>query len=398
MSEQMERTQYQGIYQRRSDNRRNHRDGKIDVCFYYSIKIDGSKKWKKVGWKSEGYTVQIAREMRADHMQALRRGEPVPPHQMEIDEAAKGIMTFGQAWTLYAEKCLPALSRSEYEEARYQNHIAPYFAETRLDAIKALDLETFKQELAAKGLGAASVKLVLSNIRRVYNKMTEWELYDGRIPTAGIKMPKVDNARIRYLTPIEADLLLKALKIHSATWWQISYLSLYTGMRLGEVLSLTRSDLDLSAGVIHVRDAKGGTRMAQMNDSVKALFAEMPAGLQSDLIFPARGTTNKVTHSSKIFIKVVEGLGFNQGVTDPRQKVVFHTLRHTFASWLAISGVPLYTISSLMGHASLEMTKRYAHLCPDAKREAVGKLELMGGQSRFASESQPLVLTKRRSK
>jgi integrase len=73
----------------------------------------------------------------------------------------------------------------------------------------------------------------------------------------------------------------------------------------------------------------------------------------------ATSATRKVTDASNTFVRVVEALGLNQGVTDDRQKVVFHTLRYTFAFWLAISGVPLYTISVLMGHSSMEMTKRY---------------------------------------
>ena len=63
-------------------------------------------------------------------------------------------------------------------------------------------------------------------------------------------------------------------------------------------------------------------------------------------------------------------LGLNKDISDGRQKVVFHTLRHTFASWLVQKGTPLYTVAELMGHTSLEMTQRYAHLAPDTMRKA----------------------------
>ena len=68
---------------------------------------------------------------------------------------------------------------------------------------------------------------------------------------------------------------------------------------------------------------------------------------------------------------------FNNGVTDPRQKITFHTLRHTFASWLAINGTPILTIKELLGHQSLAMTERYSHLSPDHKRQAVDGIEAM---------------------
>ena len=55
--------------------------------------------------------------------------------------------------------------------------------------------------------------------------------------------------------------------------------------------------------------------------------------------------------------------------------MVFHTLRHTFGSWLAMSGVPLYTIAKLMGHSDQETTQRYAHLCPDVQRLAIDHMQ-----------------------
>ena len=76
-----------------------------------------------------------------------------------------------------------------------------------------------------------------------------------------------------------------------------------------------------------------------------------------------------------VFSNVVRDIGFNNEIRNSNQKVVFHTLRHTFCSWLAMKGVPLYTISELVGHKSLEMTKRYAKLSPDYKRDALKHLK-----------------------
>jgi integrase len=78
---------------------------------------------------------------------------------------------------------------------------------------------------------------------------------------------------------------------------------------------------------------------------------------------------------SKTFERVVEDLGLNRGVDDARDKVVFHSLRHTFCSWLAINGEPLRVIQELAGHKSIAMTERYSHLSPDRKREAIKRLK-----------------------
>ncbi|MDL2279575.1 tyrosine-type recombinase/integrase [Desulfovibrio sp. OttesenSCG-928-G11] len=90
------------------------------------------------------------------------------------------------------------------------------------------------------------------------------------------------------------------------------------------------------------------------------------------------------------FARTVDALGLNNTgemvknakgelipvrITDARHRVVFHTLRHTFASWLVQQGTPLYTVAELMGHSTLEMTRRYSHLAPDTLRKAALSLQ-----------------------
>lgn len=67
-------------------------------------------------------------------------------------------------------------------------------------------------------------------------------------------------------------------------------------------------------------------------------------------------------------------MGFNKNVSDPRQRVVFHTLRHTYASWLAEAGTDIYTIGKLLGHSTVQMSARFAHLGAGAMQEAVKRL------------------------
>ena len=74
------------------------------------------------------------------------------------------------------------------------------------------------------------------------------------------------------------------------------------------------------------------------------------------------------------FREAVEALGFNEGISDSRQKVVFHTLRHSYASWLAEAGTDIYTIGKLLGHSTVQMSARYAHLGPGAMQVAVKRL------------------------
>jgi site-specific recombinase XerD len=71
----------------------------------------------------------------------------------------------------------------------------------------------------------------------------------------------------------------------------------------------------------------------------------------------------------------------DESATDRRQKVVFHTLRHTCASWFVMSGVDLYTVKNIMGHSTIAMTERYAHLAPNYLKKAVSMMKASLNQS-----------------
>tara|TARA_B100000686_G_scaffold57527_1_gene61740 strand:- start:1702 stop:2190 length:489 start_codon:yes stop_codon:yes gene_type:complete len=147
-------------------------------------------------------------------------------------------------------------------------------------------------------------------------------------------------------------------------------------MRMGEVFSLNWNDIDLEHGNISIKDPKSGkSRNAYITAPLKRMFQRIKANTSKarGLVFRDK-KGNKIREISNVFDRAVEKLGFNKDVTDRRDKVVAHTLRHTFASWLAMQGEPIITIQKLMGHSNLEMTLRYAHLSPSHERDAVLKL------------------------
>ena len=78
---------------------------------------------------------------------------------------------------------------------------------------------------------------------------------------------------------------------------------------------------------------------------------------------------------SNCFRRVVEKLGLNEGVTDRRQRVTFHTLRHTFASWLAMDGINPFHLKELLGHSDLKLTEHYSHLSESALKQAAIRIQ-----------------------
>ena len=111
-----------------------------------------------------------------------------------------------------------------------------------------------------------------------------------------------------------------------------------------------------------------------MTSEIKEIFRNKQRGSNDDLVFPSRkGTVRKAI--SKSFMRTVNKLGLNDGCTDPRNKVVFHTLRHTYASWLVQEGTPLYEVAKHLGHSTISMTERYSHLAPKNFENSVKVIE-----------------------
>jgi len=119
---------------------------------------------------------------------------------------------------------------------------------------------------------------------------------------------------------------------------------------------------------------QGISRLLGVRTGWERARAYMDRRNPNDLVFPS-ANGGRIVQISETFNRVVTALGLNNGVTDPRQKVVFHTLRHTFASWLVEQGIDLYSVKELMGHGTLAMTERYSHLSPDKLRRAIKTLE-----------------------
>lgn len=358
----MKRTTYQGVYERPMN-----RGGKADLVYYITFHVDGQKKWEKVGKQSEGYTAKLADQVRAERIRTIR-------HTDELPKKVK-VPYFHEAAEKYI-KWAKTNKKWEGDGSRIDNHLNPALRKKKLNEIAASDLEDLKNDLFKKGLSKASVRHCIVLVRMIYNRAIAWGQYRGSNPVKGVKLPTLQNQRERFLSYEEAQALLDKLKEKSKTAHDMALLSLHCGLRFGEIANLKGHDIDLKNGIISISDPKNQTaRKAFMTEAVKAVLSDYPA-TNSDFIFVDKKHKGKVAHITGAFFRVVkDDLKLNEGVTDPRQRVSFHTLRHTFASWLALQGESLLTIRELLGHKTLEMVKRYAHLVPDEKKKATARLE-----------------------
>ncbi|NLT23086.1 MAG: tyrosine-type recombinase/integrase [Syntrophorhabdus sp.] len=360
MPEGYEKTKYQGVFTR------TMKSG--DRSYYITYYAGGKKVFEKVGKQSEKYTAELAYQIRIERIRERRHGR-----ELDIRKKAPRFSTVADKYLAWAAK---NKAREGYDDTnRYNKHLKDSIGKKRLDDLTPMVLEELKSDLYRKGLSDATVKHILVLVRMVWNKAVAWNLWKGENPIKKIKLPTVQNRRERYLSPEEAALILAKLKERSSTTHDIALLSLRCGLRFGEITSLRRMDIDLDNGIINVSDPKNKTsRKAFMTPAVREILQARLPEYPEEYVFTDR-QGQKIRELSNAFDRVVEGLGWNAGITDRRQKVTFHTLRHTHASLLAIQGESLITIAEALGHKSLQMVKRYAHLSDTTRREAAEKLE-----------------------
>lgn len=375
-----------------------------DKYYVLTYKRDGKTKTEALGWSSEGMTLDLAIEAMAE-IKANRRTGTGPDTLSEKKRLALEAKQVAEAERQRIEAEKAAADHAETERIRLESGsvfnivvdqyckshsekkslgneklilrlwVQPVVGAKRLQEITMLDIERIKRNMLKAGRAVRTVQYTFAIIRQVFNYAKERKIFDGESPTKGVKLPKVDNRRMRFLSSDEANSLLCELKKNSMTSYRVSLLSLYSGLRFGEIAGLRWQHVDIENRQIVILDPKNGkTRFSFMADAVCQMFSEMEPGKANELIFATKDNRS-MKQVSDSFMAAVNRLNLNDGVEDRRMKVVFHTLRHSCASQLAMSGADLPTIQAVLGHKTLAMTERYSHLSNQHIKNAIDRLQ-----------------------
>jgi len=234
-----------------------------------------------------------------------------------------------------------------------------------LSAFGPIVLDGYQGDMLTAGKAPATVNRHISTIKHMMTKAEEWGWISERTLKEVRRTKKLpeNNKRLRYLSDDEISRLLDACRRSSVAseLLPIVTLALNTGMRQGEILGLRWSQVDMRNGLILLSDTKSGERREiPLNDSAKASLSSIPEDITGGKVFQ--------TH--------LEGPSWTTALRRAGIKDFhFHDLRHTFASRLVMKGVDLATLQSLLGHKTITMTLRYAHLSPSHRNKAVMLLD-----------------------
>ena len=256
--------------------------------------------------------------------------------------------------------------------------------ERLLSTIGYGDIETYRNQLRQKPITAkrngteiivkglrkdASVNREMACLHHLFRKAVEWKMMEKSPFADGASLKlKENNKRMRFLNEDEIQRLLSTCAPHLKP---IVETALLTGMRRGEILSLKWDQI--RSGFIYLEKTKTNeARQIPVSEALEAVFKDIrrKEGLRYEHVFTYQGRRieDNFSNSFRTALK-------RAGLVDFR----FHDLRHTFASQLILNGGGLKDVQELLGHKSLTMTLRYAHLTQESKKKAVNLLNGLTG-------------------
>jgi len=251
-------------------------------------------------------------------------------------------------------------------------HLSPFFGKLLVSEIGVRDLERFKSAQLSKGLSPKTINNQLSVLRRALRSAQEWDLIEV-VPT--VKWMKTRRPDFDFLDFDEAERLFDATV---PEFRPMVATALKAGLRLGELLALRQTDVDLVNGQIFVKRSvwkrifgtpkNGLSRRVPIPGSLVRILKDH-RHLRGELVF-CREDGALLTRD---MIKRVLPRACRRAGLD--RTIQWHVLRHTFASHLVMRGEPLKVVQELLGHANIEATMIYAHLSESRLKQAVAKLD-----------------------
>jgi len=428
-----EKTNFRGLEFYKHETRKH--GVKFDRYFRGRFTVNGESKTVGLGWTSDGWTEEKAALKLNEYRENMKTGTgPTSPKEeeaaareaaerdraeaeaaeiaarLEAERLGREALTVSTFWTDHyfpAAKVDKAAETVRAEERNFRIWISPQIGDIPIKEVKPSDIEKIKntmlnapppknrkkpkknkkgeplkqevqpQKTKPVGRSPRLIEYVIAITRQIMNHAEDLGFRQGYNPCRHVKKPKVSNERKRFLTHAEAEQLLDALKERTPQLHDMALLSLRTGLRAGEIFNLQWGDVDFDRDQLLVRDPKGGRdRHAYLTPEVKEMLNRQPRTEKtpSEFVFKNR-KGKKIQAVSNAFDKAILNLGLNDGITDPRHKLTFHSLRHSFASHLVEAGTPLSVVKELLGHSTLKMTERYAHVGPGLARQAMQDLE-----------------------
>ena len=397
---------FTGVFYREHETRRHGVSRDKQLVLRYSVA--GKRSVEVFGWLSEGFTAQDAQNKikefrangKADHGPTSLAEETAMEEEAQRDRRKAEETEQCRNVTLsdyFHNEYMPVAVENKKprtvgsEEALFNKWIEPTMGDRRFRDIVPLDFQRLKNKVLKgdrckddKGhvyyvpKSPRTLHYCVSIVTQVWNMAFDNKVVDIQPPRRKtLNLPMIDNERTRAFTPEQAKTYFVHMDERSKQWSDITRASLFSGLRGSEVWKLEVKDFDQIRGRLFLRSPKKQkSQTIVLNDTTLELFKRLkkdhPTG--EGLIF-VDGKGEQIVEVSDTVERAIKELGFNKGVTDRRDKLTFHSWRHTYATWLLDGGTDIYTVSQLLRHSTLAMTRRYVHPHEEKLRQAAKGLD-----------------------
>lgn len=332
-----------------------------------------------------GYPQKTATfERRADALRWAAQLEQEMRTGRYASDAAAWMHTARDMIDRYMRHVLPVKSdRPRYVQAqahqlRWWRHT---IGEHRLATVTPFVLSDCRDALQARGLSAGTVNNYLAALSHVFTTARKEWGWVASNPVAQVRKLREPAGRVRFLSAEEMAALLSACRrVQRLPLYEIVLLAIATGARKSELLGIRCRDVDTERGVITIHDTKNHSSRALTitGDPLARVAARMQARRDSQLYLFEHPRTGKPY--------CIERAWRNARSQADIEDVHFHDLRHTFASYMAMSSATLGDISEALGHKTLNMVKRYAHLADSHTAQVVAGMHAKFLQGKAAQE------------
>jgi len=212
----------------------------------------------------------------------------------------------------------------------------------------------YRSDRIDKGITSATLNRELQTLKTVFNDLISSGQFEGKNPFSTIKKIRAHQPKTTFLSTEQIEKLFSYIKKSDSDAYLISLICLATGGRWGEAQNLSYSDLNNTSLTYHNTKSK------------KSRTVPLSSGLYTQL--KERLKQGSFNDSYSTFTRRL----YESGIELPKGQRT-HILRHTFASHFMINGGNIMTLQSVLGHSTLNMTMKYAHLAPNAMNEVIEK-------------------------
>ena len=324
-----------------------------------------SKAWKAVIRRKGWPTVAKSFRTKRDALDWARNTEDEMIRGVYLKRVSSESTTIASALDRYLKEITPTKRAStQHGEKVRAALIRERLGRYTLASLSPDIVATFRDDRRVEGKSASTVRLELALLGHLYTvAIKEWGLGLAYNPVASIRRPSPDAGRKRRLSRGEPRRMLRACDAHSnpLLGWAVR-IALYSGMRQGEILSLTRDQVDLNRRIVRLNETKNGSeRTVPLSRRAVRVFRQAldhpvrPA--DTNLIFygePGRDGIRRPYRINKVWSMALA----RAGISDLR----FHDLRHEAISRLVERGLSDQEVAAISGHRSMQMLKRYTHL------------------------------------